>query len=63
VAARDAAAVPVSAITRLYVAQRFDNEDATSARRALELAALPESWKEYFRERLHDEVDGTKDAS
>jgi MOSC domain-containing protein YiiM len=44
--------VPVSQITRLYVAQRYSDDDARSVQRALELAALPESWKRYFRERL-----------
>jgi len=50
--ARDHEAVPVSEITRLYVAKRFGDDDLSSARRALRVAALPESWKEYFRERL-----------
>jgi MOSC domain-containing protein YiiM len=52
VLARDANAVPVSEITRLYVAKRFSDEDSASVRRALEVAALPDSWKEYFAERL-----------
>ena len=50
--ARDANAVPVSEITRLYIAKRYSEEDAHSVQRALQVAALPESWKEYFRERL-----------
>jgi MOSC domain-containing protein YiiM len=45
-------AVPVSEVTRLYIAKRYDAEDVKSLRRALRVAALPESWKEYFRERL-----------
>src|SRR6266403_5578028 len=49
---RDENAVPVSEITRLYIAKRYDGEDVKSLRRALRVAALPESWKEYFRERL-----------
>ena len=49
---RDANIVPVSEITRLYVAKRYSNDDVTSVQRALQVAALPESWKEYFRERL-----------
>jgi len=52
VIARDANAVPVSEITRLYIAKRYDDEDVRSLRRALRVAALPESWKEYFRERM-----------
>jgi MOSC domain-containing protein YiiM len=50
--ARDPNGVPVSEITRLYVAKRYLDTDATSVRRALQVAALPESWKAYFRERL-----------
>ena len=52
VIARDPNAVPVSEITRLYVAKRYGDGDVTSVRRALRVAALPESWKEYFRQRL-----------
>jgi MOSC domain-containing protein YiiM len=52
VIARDPNAVPVSEITRLYVAKRYSDDDVASVRRALRVAALPESWKEYFRERL-----------
>ena len=52
VIARDANAVPVSEITRLYVAKRYGDADVASVRRALRVAALPESWKAYFRERL-----------
>lgn len=50
--ARDPNLVPVSEITRLYIAKRYADADATSVLRALGVAALPESWKEYFRERL-----------
>ncbi len=49
---RDPNGVPVSEITRLYAERRYDDDDVTSVRRALRVAALPESWKEYFRERL-----------
>ena len=49
---RDPNAVPVSEITRLYIAKRFGAADVTSVQRALLVAALPESWKGYFRERL-----------
>ena len=49
---RDANAVSVSEITRLYAAKRYGDADAASVRRALRVAALPESWKAYFRERL-----------
>jgi MOSC domain-containing protein YiiM len=52
VIARDPNAVPVSEITRLYVTKRYGDDDVTSVRRALRVEALPESWKQYFRERL-----------
>ena len=51
VIAREANAVPVSEITRLYIAKRWDEDDVASLGRALRVEALPESWKEYFRER------------
>jgi MOSC domain-containing protein YiiM len=44
--------IKVTEITRLYIAKRYGEEDVTSVRSALRVAALPESWKEYFRERL-----------
>jgi MOSC domain-containing protein YiiM len=50
--AQDPNAVPVSEITRLYITKRFDKEDIASLRRALQVVALPDSWKGYFRERL-----------
>jgi MOSC domain-containing protein YiiM len=52
VIARDPNGVPVSEITRLYAEKRYGDSDLASVRRALQVAALPESWKEYFRERL-----------
>jgi len=52
VIARDTNAVPVSEVTRLYVAKRYGDEDIASVRRVLRVMALPESWKEYFTERL-----------
>lgn len=48
---RDANAVPVSEITRLYVAKRFAPGDLDSLRRAMKVDALPDSWKGYFFER------------
>ncbi len=44
--------VPVSEITRLYAEKRYSNADVASVQQALRVAAFPESWKEYFRERL-----------
>jgi MOSC domain-containing protein YiiM len=52
VLSRDSNAVPVSEITRLYVAKAYRPDDVASVRRALRVDALTESWKEYFRERL-----------
>jgi MOSC domain-containing protein YiiM len=52
VIARDPNGVPVSEITRLYAERRYGDSEVSSVQRALEVAALPESWKEYFRERL-----------
>jgi MOSC domain-containing protein YiiM len=50
---QDPNSVPVSEITRLYIAKRFNGRDVASVRRALQVAALPENWKGYFQERLH----------
>jgi hypothetical protein len=36
----------------LYAEKRFSPADVASLQRALRVPALPESWKEYFRERL-----------
>ena len=44
--------VTVSDITRLYIAKRYTDDDERLVRQALGVGALPESWKEYFRERL-----------
>lgn len=49
---REPSGVPVSEITRLYAAKRYGGADVASVRRALQVAALPDSWKEYFRQRL-----------
>jgi MOSC domain-containing protein YiiM len=50
--AQDPNSVPVSEITRLYIERRFGHADVSCVRRALRVAVLPESWKEYFRQRL-----------
>lgn len=55
---RDPGAVPVSEITRLYVAnpeargEFFSDADAAVVHRALQVAAFPDSWKSYLRDRL-----------
>src|SRR5438067_2290125 len=48
VIARDANRVPIAEITQLYVAKRYGDAELNSVRRALQVPALPESWKEYF---------------
>ena len=52
VLARDPLAVPISEITRVYVAKRFAAEDVATVRRALQVAFFPASWKDYLQERL-----------
>jgi MOSC domain-containing protein YiiM len=52
VISRDPNGVPVAEITRLYAEKRYSSADVAWAKRALRIAALPESWKEYFRQRL-----------
>jgi MOSC domain-containing protein YiiM len=49
---RDPNAVPVSEITRLYIVKGFSTAEGTLIRKAFQVEALPESWKQYFRERL-----------
>ena len=49
---RDRCAVPVPAIVRLYVTKQYGAEELALAERVMEVDALPESWKSYFRERL-----------
>ena len=49
---RDPNGVPVSEVTRLYAEKQYSDADLTWVQRALRVGALPESWKEYFRQRL-----------
>ena len=46
---RDKHGVTVADITRLYV---HDKDDVTTLRRAVQVEALPESWREYFQKRI-----------
>jgi MOSC domain-containing protein YiiM len=46
---RDESHVSVTDITRLYL---FDKGDLAGMRRAAEVKALPDGWRDYFRERL-----------
>jgi MOSC domain-containing protein YiiM len=48
----DPHSVPVSAIMRLYLAKKFEARDRAMVRQALEVEALTDSWKDYFREKL-----------
>lgn len=50
--ARDPNRVPVSDITRLYVAKKYSPDDVASLRRMFGIQALPKGWNQYFRERL-----------
>ncbi len=49
---RDPNGVPVSEIMRLYAEKNYSGANVGAVQRALVVEALPESWKEYFRERL-----------
>jgi MOSC domain-containing protein YiiM len=49
---RDRESVPVSEITRLYITKMYNDEDVRNVRRALNVDALTQSWKDYFREKL-----------
>jgi MOSC domain-containing protein YiiM len=49
---REPIPVPIPWITRLYVAKKYNADDIADVERILRTGALPESWKEYFRERL-----------
>jgi len=45
--------IPVSEITRLYLTKNYTDEDVARVEQTFKIAALPESWKGYFQERLH----------
>jgi MOSC domain-containing protein YiiM len=47
----EADSLPISAITRLYIAKEYSDEDRRLVERAQGLSALPESWKEWLWER------------
>jgi 3-alpha domain len=46
---REQREISVADITRLYA---FEKNDLKSLRRAIEVEALPENWKGYFRHQL-----------
>lgn len=49
---RDPHGVSVADITRLYIEKRFSSADIELLHRALTVDALPDSWKDYFQERV-----------
>jgi MOSC domain-containing protein YiiM len=53
--ARDPNKVPVSEIMRLYAAKEHNSADLDSLRRIMKVEAVPNSWKDYFRERVPNE--------
>jgi MOSC domain-containing protein YiiM len=53
---RDSHGVTVDDIVRLYA---FEKSDAKTMRRALEVDALPESWKSYFQHVLDKQKTGS----
>ena len=48
---REKDSIPVSAITRLYVAKEYGDEDLQLVEKARELDVLPDSWKQWLWER------------
>jgi len=50
---REQQGISVADITRLYA---FEKDDLKALRRAIEVNALPESWKGYFRHRLEKQA-------
>lgn len=50
---REAESIPVSTITRLYLAKDYSDEDRRLAERAQELSTLPDSWKQWLHERVN----------
>ena len=49
---RDPTGVTIAEFTRLYAEKTYKDSDVLSLRRLYQIAALPESWKDYFGERL-----------
>src|SRR5712671_6634324 len=58
VIARDPNRVPVSEVTRLYIAKSYGHDEVSSIQRASRVKALPESWKAYFQQRLQEVGEG-----
>jgi len=49
---REPSSVPLPWIMRLYITKNYSRGDIADVQRVLTAQALPESWKEYFREQL-----------
>ena len=52
VISRDDQAVPVTEITRLFIAKRYGAEDIKVLERIMKIRTVPKDWKSYFGERL-----------
>ena len=50
---REQQEISVADITRLYA---FERNDVTALRRAIDVEALPESWKGYFQHQLDKQL-------
>jgi MOSC domain-containing protein YiiM len=50
---REPNSVPIPEITRLYVANTRDSGDIHHLQRAIAVRALPDSWKDYFLDKLN----------
>jgi MOSC domain-containing protein YiiM len=50
---RDPNSISISAITRLYLAKKYNDDDLRQVEKARELSALPDSWKQYLYERAN----------
>lgn len=50
---REPESIPVSEITRLYVAKKYSSEDLRLIERARALSALPDSWKQWLWEKAN----------
>jgi len=49
----DPESIPVSAITRLYIAKEYDSDDLRDVQVAMKSSALPDSWKQWLWERAN----------
>jgi MOSC domain-containing protein YiiM len=54
IVSRDPEAIRVSEITRLFATQDYGDKDAEAVERLIAHHAVPDSWKEYFRDRLRN---------